>query len=334
LTKCEAYWSKVEQFVEKDDFKGFCAWCEKDARYLKDDWEICKLRTNINNDGAEIFATSADVFRPLIRKRNEPVRDLVIKTIKKRLESKNPQTSKLSGTIVRRLVKQAWKDLRNEKMSYQNVEVQDFLVDQPYLKSLVSYKNRGSFGDAYFAGNASGFLLVELIHFFKPTIIFDPMEGGETSRDVCKAMSVKYFGNDLLSGGYDLLEAPTEKLPLNDLTYFHPPYWDLIKYSDHPNDLSNAKTWDEFLEKFAICINKLLKQTKILAVLIGDVLKEEDYFCALEIVHPFRQRIYRVLIKERFSVLGIKGFYDAMEEHRIPLRHEYVVLLKGDRFNG
>ena len=334
MTKCEAYWNKVAQFVKNDDFEGFCTWCEKNRRYLKDDWEICKLRLNINNDGAEISATSADVFRPLIRERNKPVRDSVIQTIKKRLKSKNPETSKLTGTIVRRLVKQAWKDLRGKHIKYQHVEVQDFLVDQPYLKSLVSYKNRGSFGDAYFAGNASGFLLIELAHFFKAEVVFDPMEGGGTSRDVCNAMNLKYVGNDLLSGGYDVVEASEEKIPINDLTYFHPPYWNLIKYSDHPNDLSNAKTWDEFLDKLAICVNKLLRKTKVLALLIGDVLKDKGYYCALEILYPFRQRIFRVLIKERFTVLGIKGFYDAMEENRIPLRHEYVVLLKGDLFNG
>jgi len=315
---------------EHEGFAKFCDWCQKNAQYLKDDWEICKLRLNINNDGAEISATSADVFRPLIRKRNEPVRDLVIE----RLISRDKKDgAKITGTVVRRMVKQAWKDHRGERIKYQHVEVQDFLVAQPYLKSLVSYKNRGTFGDAYFAGNASGFLLIELTHFFKPEVVFDPMEGGGTSRDVCNAMNLKYVGNDLLSGGYDVVEASEEQIPISDLTYFHPPYWDLIKYSDHPNDLSNAKTWDDFLDKLAICMNKLLRKTKVLALLIGDVLKDKDYYCALEILYPFRQRIFRVLIKERFTVLGIKGFYDAMEENRIPLRHEYVVLLKGDLFD-
>ena len=205
MTKCEAYWKKVQDFVNNNDFEGFVAWCQKNRRYLKDDWSICKLRNEITTNNAEISATSAEVFRPLIRKRNKPVRDVVIERLISRQKSKG---AKITGTIVRRLVKQAWKELRGKYIKYLHVEVQDFLVDHPYLKSLVSYKNRGSFGDSYFAGNASGFLLVELIHFFKPEVVFDPMEGGGTSRDVCKAINVKYFGNDLLSGGYDLVEAP------------------------------------------------------------------------------------------------------------------------------
>lgn len=233
--------------------------------------------------------------------------------------------------ITRQHLGQVRLKLAKEVEGYQNEEVKKFLVDHHYLTSLVSYKNRGSFGNPYFPGNASGFLLVQLINFFKPKIVFDPMEGGRTSQDVCEAIGIDYIGNDLQNqDGYDLVTVSLEKLPNSDLTYFHPPYWNLIKYTNDPNDLSNAKTWDEFEDKLAICIQKLLQKTKILAVLVGDIPKDNKYFSPLSTILKFTKRLAHIIIKERFTVLGIKGFYDATEEGRIPTQHEYCVLLKGD----
>jgi len=203
------------------------------------------------------------------------------------------------------------------------------------LRSLVSYIDRGPFGDADFRGNASGWLLVQLIHHFTPKVVYDPMEGSATSHDVCKGMNIEYIGNDLLGGGYDLVSCELEQIPTNDLTYFHPPYHNIIKYSDHPNDLSNQETYEEYLKKLRICIDKLLKKTKILTVLIGDIARiEETRFIAFDLYEYYKARVIQRVIKAQHSVGS--GFADvALKEknpYYIPLRHEDVLLLKGDNF--
>ncbi|MCU0343523.1 MAG: DNA methyltransferase [Ignavibacterium sp.] len=54
---------------------------------------------------------------------------------------------------------------------------------------------------------------------------------------------------------------------------FHPPYWDIIKFSDHKSDLSNAKSIDEFLNSFGKVLDNclpLLDKKRYAAVVISD----------------------------------------------------------------
>ena len=53
-----------------------------------------------------------------------------------------------------------------------------------HLKSVVQYSDRGPWGDTKFPGNTSGYLLVDLIDYYQPESILDPMEGSGTTSDV------------------------------------------------------------------------------------------------------------------------------------------------------
>jgi hypothetical protein len=126
-------------------------------------------------------------------------------------------------------------------------------------RSLISYPHRGFFGDNEFSGNASGWLLVDLILLYKPKKVFDPMEGSGTSRDVCRVMDIEYEGGDIYAekNNFDLL---TGEVPVNDLTFFHAPYWNIIQYSKvfsdflkkevppKENDLSQCPTSDDYMK--------------------------------------------------------------------------------------
>ncbi len=53
----------------------------------------------------------------------------------------------------------------------------------------------------------------------------------------------------------------------------HPPYHDIIKFSNRPDDLSNAKSVSEFLRLFGDVVSNfldLLERKHYLAVVIGD----------------------------------------------------------------
>lgn len=57
------------------------------------------------------------------------------------------------------------------------------------------------------------------------------------------------------------------------LLILHPPYADIIKFSDHPDDLSNATTTQAFLDGFEIAARhgyKLLAPGRFAALIIGD----------------------------------------------------------------
>lgn len=54
---------------------------------------------------------------------------------------------------------------------------------------------------------------------------------------------------------------------------FHPPYWDIIKFSDNPNDLSNSDSLDSFLNSFGNVIDnttQFLDRNRYCAVVMGD----------------------------------------------------------------
>lgn len=53
----------------------------------------------------------------------------------------------------------------------------------------------------------------------------------------------------------------------------HPPYWDIIKFSDNKNDLSNTESLEEFLNSFGEVIDnstKYLEKNRYCACVIGD----------------------------------------------------------------
>jgi len=225
-----------------------------------------------------------------------------------------------------------------KQQGYQNKEIDLLLSEHPYLVTSISYPERGSFGDSSFPGNASGFLLVELINHFKPNLVYDPMEGSGTSKEVCEAINVKYVGNDLLKpDGYDLVTCKDEQIPLSDLTYFHPPYWNIIKYSNNPADLSNAPTWENFVHLLLHCIGRLLQKTRLLVILVADVYRGSDrqFHCILTpIMLTYHKRLHRILIKNQarshFSHGAPWVQFRPKETPEIPVLHEYVILLKGD----
>jgi len=54
---------------------------------------------------------------------------------------------------------------------------------------------------------------------------------------------------------------------------YHPPYWDIIKFSDDENDLSNSKSLESFIENFRQVVkntSSILEKGRYCAVVIGD----------------------------------------------------------------
>jgi hypothetical protein len=68
------------------------------------------------------------------------------------------------------------------------------------------------------------------------------------------------------------------------MVWFHPPYWDIIRYSDNQRDLSNSATLEEFEHKLNRSVERLFEVLKlggILAILIGDKRKDGTYYASL-----------------------------------------------------
>lgn len=120
----------------------------------------------------------------------------------------------------------------------------------------------------------------------------------------------------------------------------HPPYWDIIRFSDRPDDLSNAASIDEFLSMFSkVSDNALsvLDKGRYFAVIIGDKYSSGEWI-------PLGFYIMSDLIKKGYKLKStiVKNFeetkgkmnqkelwrYRALAGGFYIFKHEYIFLFQ------
>lgn len=194
------------------------------------------------------------------------------------------------------------------------------------LASVVSYPDRGPWGDSSYRGNTTGHLIKDLIKFYKPDSVLDPMEGSGTTGDVCRELGIEYDGFDL-KDGFDLF---TDELPPKhyDLIFFHPPYWDIIQYSDSPRDMSNAESLDEYLHllfKAIEILSQYLSKNGVLVLQIGDKRRRGEYYPLGAYVQVFRRKELKAkLVKVQHNMKSSAKKYGG---NFIPIIHEEVLVM-------
>lgn len=210
------------------------------------------------------------------------------------------------------------------------------------LKSIVSYPERGVGGNNRYRGNCSPKLIEDLIGFFQPQEICDYMCGSGTTRDAAKKCGIVSHIYDLHSG-FDLLNSEIPERP--QFIFWHPPYWDIIKYSDvmykasevqskygyDPRilDLSRIPEWDKFVEAMNYAMMKqfaALEKGGRMAVLMGDIKKKGKLYSMLsEIVKP--GTLENIIIKAQHNCFSDNTQYSGSF---IPILHEYVMIVRKD----
>ena len=124
------------------------------------------------------------------------------------------------------------------------------------------------------------------------------------------------------------------------LAILHPPYWDIIKFSDNSQDLSNTKTLQDFLSqigKVVENVTKVLDKNRYLALIISDKYENGEwiplgfytmqevlkygYMLKSTIVKNFEETKGKINQKElwRYRAL-VGGFY--------VFKHEYIFLFQ------
>ena len=208
------------------------------------------------------------------------------------------------------------------------------------LCSVVSYPNRGPWGDPKYRGNCSGWLAKDLILRFKVQSVFDPMEGSGTIKDVVRGINlhrqkdILYEGRDLTQG-WDILTSP---MPLKqfDMVWYHPPYWDMIRYSNDPKDMSNCTRIEDFEGKLNRSVERLLGALKpggIMVILIGDKRKHGVYYPLMRtlLMNQNIGELKAIIIKIQHHCQSEKKDYGTRNSFLIPIKHEYcLVYQKGD----
>jgi SAM-dependent methyltransferase len=154
----------------------------------------------------------------------------------------------------------------------------------PRLTSLYHDRERGDYGDPRYPGNCSGNIIRDLLRFFQPSLVFDPMAGSGTCGDVCTELGIACVSDDLHCG-FDACDPKTvPDFVQFDFVWLHPPYWRMKLYTDDPRDLSRSATLDAFLEGYQRLIEncaRVLVPGGKLAILMGDYSDHEWGFVPL-----------------------------------------------------
>ena len=207
------------------------------------------------------------------------------------------------------------------------------------MTSVVSYPKRCSlWGSGSFRGNCDGRLFLALALRYGAKRVADPMMGSGTTRDVVawlnkhQGTDIKYWGADLKTG-FNLY---TRELPSHfDLVWLHPPYWNIIRYSDDPADLSSCDDYECFRQRLCLCLERCFRALDLggrLAVLVGDVRKRGRYTPIVRDVLNMEDElgpIQSVIIKTQHACRSDWRDYRHMPDVRI--RHEYCVVFRRDR---
>jgi len=153
----------------------------------------------------------------------------------------------------------------------------------PHLTSLYHFDGTGRYGDRSYPGNCDGGLIKDLLTFFKPALIADPMTGGGTCSDVCEDLGIPCMSWDIHSG-FDACDTAGFGAETFNLIWVHPPYWRQKLYTADARDLSRARTLDDFLRRYGQFVRncaKALKPDGKLAVLMGDYIDRDNGFIPL-----------------------------------------------------
>jgi hypothetical protein len=142
----------------------------------------------------------------------------------------------------------------------------------PHLTSLYHFDRAGEYGDRAYPGNCGGNLIKDLLRYYRPNSVFDPMTGSGTCRDVCQELGVYCWSSDLREGK-DACDASQFPRECFEFAWIHPPYWRQKLYSADPRCLSRTPTLEAFLERYQLlidsCAGSLVCGGK-LAILMGD----------------------------------------------------------------
>jgi len=124
------------------------------------------------------------------------------------------------------------------------------------------------------------------------------------------------------------------------LAILHPPYADIIKFSDLKDDLSNTKSLKEFLEKFAEVLKntiEILESSRYLVIVIGDKYSAGKWiplgFYCMNEAQKLGLTLKSIIIKNMAGNRAKQNKeaiwrYRALTSDYYIFKHEYILIFK------
>lgn len=237
---------------------------------------------------------------------------------------------------------------------------------------LISERDKSGKHENIYHGNFIPQIPNQLIRRYtkKGETVFEPFMGSGTTLFECEKLERKYIGFDINSEIVDWVEKKAEssensfikhcnslnsqqvtdnfnlafqKLKTKNVQFIlmHPPYLDIVKFTDNIDDLSKIDNLKEFIGKFRIvCENSLkhLENNRYFAIVVGDVYKNSEvlplaFYCMDMIKRNFKVKLKGTIIKNiegNRGKIGQGGIwkYRALSSDYFIFKHEYIFVFK------
>lgn len=241
----------------------------------------------------------------------------------------------------------------------QNLYPRNFKLEEG---SLWKFPNRGNWAThtSKYRGNCSPYVARNIILRYskKGDMILDQFVGGGTTLIESKLLGRNSIGVDVninalkicrestnfvlndMGNVYikrgdarNLLFIPDEKI---DLIFTHPPYSNIIKYSENIKEDISLLEYKDFIiemEKVAKECYRVLKKDKYCAILVGDIRKNCNIIpLGFEIMNIFlknRFKIKEIIIKEQYNCKKYNYWVKkSQEKNFLLIEHEYLFVFK------
>lgn len=236
---------------------------------------------------------------------------------------------------------------------------------------LISERDKSGKHDGFYHGNFVPQIPRQLILRYtkKNDVVFDPFVGSGTTAYEAESLGRHFVGVDIQPELIKHIENKVDnktyfsKLIAGDstdrdifvdisrelkkkgkegvqLAVLHPPYADIIKFSNRKEDLSNAKSLKDFLGKFSKVISntiEILEKGRYLAIVIGDKYAQRTWiplgFYCMNEAQKLGMNLKSIIVKNmngnraKQNKEGIWRYRALASDYYI-FKHEYILIFK------
>lgn len=213
--------------------------------------------------------------------------------------------------------------------------------------TILSFPDRGPWGDSRYRGNCSGWIQAFLIWKYQARKMAELFAGSGTGSDVCRDMQIPYIGADLnpspVRNNILAVNAVSDEVPDSfrdaDLLFMHPPYgaeigipyagsmWKDPGRQLSPSDLGQMP-WDKFMRTLNAVVMKYyaaMENGARMAVLMGDVRRKGQFHSMLaDIVKP--GNLEQIIVKAQHNCVSNGRNYSS--RGFVPINHEFLMVVK------
>lgn len=207
------------------------------------------------------------------------------------------------------------------------------------LTSIAAYFARGKYGSNSWRGNCSGLLIKDLLEYYKPNFVIDPMCGSNTTGNVCKDLNIPHLSLDLNPdfGGFNVLRDELKRS--SPFIFLHPPYyvypgsampvysgsiWGDKPHNDDGSHIHDKTAYIRWLNQCEANLYQALRKGGHMAILIGDSRFKGQYFSPYKAMDIYGE-IESVIIKRQYNCISDNIQYSGKF---ISIEHEYLILIK------